>query len=170
MVSSLMLSNLPAELIVSVLQQTSFMFSLSLGDSAVQFNAISKIEDTQCNFFLKSISSGSNKVASIISSGVAATFIRYGIISPKIGALTRANEASIPRPLFRVRAVQDNGGGPWRLVDIIRVVPEISRNYFKSPSRRALFGECTALFEKLKEPAFDGCVSLTLWNFASLGI
>ncbi|KAL9250789.1 hypothetical protein AKJ16_DCAP11551 [Drosera capensis] len=38
-----------------------------------------------------------------------------------------------------VRAVQDQGG-PKRLVDIIRVVPELSRNYFKSPARRALFG------------------------------
>ncbi|MQM04921.1 hypothetical protein Taro_037724 [Colocasia esculenta] len=45
--------------------------------------------------------------------------------------------------LLRVRAVQDNngnGGSPRRLVDIVRLVPEISRNYFKSPARRALFG------------------------------
>ncbi|KAJ9164131.1 hypothetical protein P3X46_023744 [Hevea brasiliensis] len=28
---------------------------------------------------------------------------------------------------------------PHRLVDIIRIVPELSRNYFRSPSRRALF-------------------------------
>lgn len=38
-----------------------------------------------------------------------------------------------------IRAVQENEG-PRRLVDIIRIVPELSRNYFKSPSRRALFG------------------------------
>ncbi|MED6224913.1 hypothetical protein PIB30_088774 [Stylosanthes scabra] len=45
---------------------------------------------------------------------------------------------------FRVRAVQDNGGSR-RLVDIIRLVPELSRNYFKSPSRRALFGGISLL-------------------------
>ena len=38
-----------------------------------------------------------------------------------------------------IRAVQDNSS-PRRLIDIIRAVPDISRNYFKSPSRRALFG------------------------------
>lgn len=44
----------------------------------------------------------------------------------------------------RIRAVQDNEG-PRRLVDIIRFVPELSRNYFKSPSRRALFGGISLL-------------------------
>nr|XP_016480649.1 PREDICTED: uncharacterized protein ycf20-like [Nicotiana tabacum] len=67
------------------------------------------------------------------------------LIRSKIGTLTRANEASIPIRLFRVEALQDNGGGPRRLVDIIRVAPEISRNYFKSPSRRALFGGISLL-------------------------
>ncbi|KAJ8619771.1 hypothetical protein MRB53_028300 [Persea americana] len=43
-----------------------------------------------------------------------------------------------------VRAVQENGG-PRRLVDIIRTVPELSRNYFRSPSRRALFGGISLL-------------------------
>ena len=47
-------------------------------------------------------------------------------------------------PRFRVRAVQENGG-PRRLVDIIRIVPELSRNYFRSPSRRALFGGISLL-------------------------
>ncbi|MCD7446217.1 hypothetical protein HAX54_045274 [Datura stramonium] len=73
------------------------------------------------------------------------TLIRY----PKIGALPRANEpSSIPRAssrLFRIQAVQDNGAGRRRLVDIIRIVPEISRDYFKSPSRRALFGGISLL-------------------------
>lgn len=45
---------------------------------------------------------------------------------------------------FCVRAVQENGG-PRRLVDIIRIVPELSRNYFQSPSRRALFGGISLL-------------------------
>ncbi|XP_055804249.1 uncharacterized protein LOC129873225 [Solanum dulcamara] len=72
--------------------------------------------------------------------------IRYGI-GPKIGALPRANEPSRSSSrLFRIQAVQDNGGGPpRRLIDIIRIVPEISRNYFKSPSRRALFGGISLL-------------------------
>ncbi|CDP05254.1 unnamed protein product [Coffea canephora] len=46
--------------------------------------------------------------------------------------------------LFRIRALQDNEG-PRRLVDIIRVLPEVSRNYFRSPSRRALFGGISLL-------------------------
>lgn len=50
---------------------------------------------------------------------------------------------SSPR-LLRVRAVQENGG-PRRLVDIIRVVPELTRNYFRSPSRRTLFGGISLL-------------------------
>nr|XP_048317754.1 uncharacterized protein ycf20 isoform X1 [Ziziphus jujuba var. spinosa] len=45
---------------------------------------------------------------------------------------------------LRIRAVQENGG-PRRLVDIIRLVPELSRNYFRSPSRRALFGGISLL-------------------------
>ncbi|XP_042503760.1 uncharacterized protein ycf20 isoform X2 [Macadamia integrifolia] len=43
-----------------------------------------------------------------------------------------------------IQAVQDNQG-PRRLVDIIRLVPELSRNYFRSPSRRALFGGISLL-------------------------
>ncbi|GAY41249.1 hypothetical protein CUMW_058000 [Citrus unshiu] len=43
-----------------------------------------------------------------------------------------------------IRAVQENGG-PRRLVDIVRLVPELSRNYFRSPSRRALFGGISLL-------------------------
>ncbi|KAJ0977017.1 hypothetical protein J5N97_012491 [Dioscorea zingiberensis] len=44
----------------------------------------------------------------------------------------------------RIRAVQENEG-PRRLVDIIRIIPEVSRNYFKSRSRRALFGGISLL-------------------------
>ncbi|KAG2302374.1 hypothetical protein Bca52824_031025 [Brassica carinata] len=45
-----------------------------------------------------------------------------------------------------VRAVQDDTqGGPRRLIDIIRTVPDISRNYFKKPSRRTLFGGISLL-------------------------
>ncbi|CAK9136825.1 unnamed protein product [Ilex paraguariensis] len=50
-----------------------------------------------------------------------------------------------PSRLFSIRAVQDNEGPPRRLVDIIRIVPEISRNYFRSTPRRALFGGISLL-------------------------
>uniref|UniRef100_A0A1J3GD59 Ycf20-like protein n=1 Tax=Noccaea caerulescens TaxID=107243 RepID=A0A1J3GD59_NOCCA len=43
-----------------------------------------------------------------------------------------------------IRAVQETGG-PRRLIDIIRTVPEISRDYFKKPSRRTLFGGISLL-------------------------
>uniref|UniRef100_A0A1J3CRB3 Uncharacterized protein ycf20 n=1 Tax=Noccaea caerulescens TaxID=107243 RepID=A0A1J3CRB3_NOCCA len=43
-----------------------------------------------------------------------------------------------------IRAVQETGG-PRRLIDIIRRVPEISRDYFKKPSRRTLFGGISLL-------------------------
>ncbi|KAH7666923.1 Alpha/Beta hydrolase fold-containing protein [Dioscorea alata] len=43
-----------------------------------------------------------------------------------------------------IRAVQENEG-PRRLVDIIRIIPEVSRNYFKSRPRRALFGGISLL-------------------------
>ncbi|KAG8390290.1 hypothetical protein BUALT_Bualt01G0068200 [Buddleja alternifolia] len=45
---------------------------------------------------------------------------------------------------FTVRAVQESEG-PRRLVDIIRIIPEVSRNYFRRPSRRALFGGISLL-------------------------
>ncbi|KAF8091837.1 hypothetical protein N665_0433s0006 [Sinapis alba] len=44
-----------------------------------------------------------------------------------------------------VRAVQEETQGPRRLIDIIRTVPDISRNYFKKPSRRTLFGGISLL-------------------------
>ncbi|CAH2046745.1 unnamed protein product [Thlaspi arvense] len=43
-----------------------------------------------------------------------------------------------------IRAVQETEG-PRRLIDIIRTVPEISRSYFKKPSRRTLFGGISLL-------------------------
>ncbi|CAN0891646.1 Ycf20-like protein [Linum grandiflorum] len=61
------------------------------------------------------------------------------------------------RPL-QIRAAQDsagfagggggeNGGGgsPRRLIDIIRLVPDLTRTYFRKPSRRALFGGISLL-------------------------
>ncbi|KAK3142234.1 hypothetical protein QOZ80_4BG0343970 [Eleusine coracana subsp. coracana] len=40
---------------------------------------------------------------------------------------------------IRIRAVQGNDGRR-RLVDIIRIIPELSKDYFKSRPRRTLFG------------------------------
>jgi hypothetical protein len=45
---------------------------------------------------------------------------------------------------IRIRAVQGNDGRR-RLVDIIRIIPELSRDYFKSQSRRALYGGISLL-------------------------
>ncbi|XP_068654337.1 uncharacterized protein [Aristolochia californica] len=49
-----------------------------------------------------------------------------------------------PSRFVRIRAIQENGS-PRRLVDIISVIPELSRNYFRSPARRALFGGISLL-------------------------
>ncbi|GLJ08253.1 hypothetical protein SUGI_0084850 [Cryptomeria japonica] len=43
-----------------------------------------------------------------------------------------------------VRAVQGSQR-PRRLVEFVRLVPELTRNYFKSPFRRALFGGISLL-------------------------
>ncbi|KAL0358453.1 UNVERIFIED_CONTAM: hypothetical protein Sangu_0694700 [Sesamum angustifolium] len=44
-----------------------------------------------------------------------------------------------------IRAAQDNSGRPPRLIDIIRIIPETSKDYFKKPSRRVLFGGISLL-------------------------
>ncbi|KAL3618813.1 Agamous-like MADS-box protein agl11 [Castilleja foliolosa] len=65
-------------------------------------------------------------------------FLTYSLITkPSKSIKTFASRSS--SSVFRVRAVQENEGRR-RLVDIIRIIPEASRNYFKRPSRRALFG------------------------------
>ncbi|OQU81834.1 hypothetical protein SORBI_3006G128300 [Sorghum bicolor] len=45
---------------------------------------------------------------------------------------------------YMQRQVQGNDGRR-RLVDIIRIIPELSRDYFRSRSRRALFGGISLL-------------------------
>ncbi|KAB1210761.1 hypothetical protein CJ030_MR6G019848 [Morella rubra] len=80
--------------------------------------------------------------ASLISTGLLKigsspqTLVSHG----KYGIWT---SRSLPGPLC-IRAVREDGG-PRRLVDIVRLVPELSRNYFQSPSRRALFGGISLL-------------------------
>ncbi|KAM7496586.1 hypothetical protein LguiA_021000 [Lonicera macranthoides] len=73
------------------------------------------------------------------------------ILKPPLGPRTKVSQgkckAFVSRSkfgLFTIKAVQETGG-PRRLVDIIRLVPDISKNYFKSPSRRALFGGISLL-------------------------
>ncbi|OIV92034.1 hypothetical protein TanjilG_01743 [Lupinus angustifolius] len=69
--------------------------------------------------------------------------LRFGTV-PKTKVSVSGRSISRSALAFRVLAVQENGG-PRRLVDIIRIVPELSRNYFRSPSRRALFGGISLL-------------------------
>ncbi|KAK7289698.1 hypothetical protein RIF29_03548 [Crotalaria pallida] len=77
------------------------------------------------------------------SMSLISTGLRFGTIpKTKISAPPRFISRSASG--FRIRAVQENGG-PRRLVDIIRIVPELSRNYFRSPSRRTLFGGISLL-------------------------
>ncbi|CAA7041636.1 unnamed protein product [Microthlaspi erraticum] len=54
------------------------------------------------------------------------------------------SKSNIRRFTRNIRAVQETQG-PRRLIDIIRTVPEISRDYFKKPSRRTLFGGISLL-------------------------
>ncbi|XP_042062779.1 ycf20-like protein [Salvia splendens] len=74
-------------------------------------------------------------------------FLEYGLIAKKsnwnVKWGTRLSSRSSSSS-FRVVAVQESEG-PRRLVDIIRIIPDVSRNYFRSPSRRALFGGISLL-------------------------
>ncbi|KAK1324050.1 Glucomannan 4-beta-mannosyltransferase 9 [Acorus calamus] len=61
-----------------------------------------------------------------------------------LGRRYRAGISRFSIGYLRIRAVQENNG-PRRLIDIVRFVPQLSRNYFRSPSRRALFGGISLL-------------------------
>ncbi|XP_028771428.1 uncharacterized protein ycf20 [Neltuma alba] len=78
-----------------------------------------------------------------LSMSSIAVGLRFGSLSKTQGDISRKLIARSSTGL-RIRAVQENGGSR-RLVDIIRIVPELSRNYFRSPSRRALFGGISLL-------------------------
>lgn len=69
--------------------------------------------------------------------------LRFGSFPKTEVAISRKFIAKSSTGL-RIRAVQENGGSR-RLVDIIRIIPQLSRNYFRSPSRRALFGGISLL-------------------------
>ncbi|KAK7301840.1 hypothetical protein RJT34_12716 [Clitoria ternatea] len=77
------------------------------------------------------------------STSLFSTGLRFGLL-PKSQPSVYGRFTSKSSSGLRVLAVQDNGG-PRRLIDIVRLVPEISRNYFKSPSRRTLFGGISLL-------------------------
>ncbi|KAG6548926.1 hypothetical protein Mapa_009690 [Marchantia paleacea] len=60
----------------------------------------------------------------------------------------RSSTASTRRavkPGFVVKALQGAGRSPRRLVDVIRAIPRLSKAYFKSPFRRALYGGISLL-------------------------
>lgn len=66
-----------------------------------------------------------------------------------VGAKNSFSRPGVPRRSYltkfrSISAVEENEG-PRRLVDIIRIIPEVSRNYFKSRPRRALFGGISLL-------------------------
>ncbi|XP_062226002.1 uncharacterized protein ycf20 [Phragmites australis] len=72
-----------------------------------------------------------------------------GLVSYGLYAETRVifpSYRNFPRKskYLRIRAVQGNDGRR-RLVDIIRIIPELSKDYFRSRSRRALFGGISLL-------------------------
>ncbi|CAK9311236.1 unnamed protein product [Citrullus colocynthis] len=80
--------------------------------------------------------------ASLVHTGL----LNYGFtpkMNPSYWRYDMVKSRPSPRSVH-IKAVQDTGG-PRRLVDIIRLVPELSRNYFRSPSRRALFGGISLL-------------------------
>lgn len=79
-------------------------------------------------------------------SSTSIAFTKYGIAPIPRAVQGRSSRTSALRSSSRllIRAVQENEG-PRRLVDIIRILPDVSRNYFKSPSRRALFGGISLL-------------------------
>ncbi|KAK1301241.1 GABA transporter 1 [Acorus calamus] len=113
----------------------------------------------------------SRSVAVVVATVISVMFPFFGDMNALIGAFGRASTcmASSLGPAFpilvrpaslgrryragtsrfsigylRIRAVQENDG-PRRLIDIVRFVPQLSRNYFRSPSRRALFGGISLL-------------------------
>ncbi|KAL7147522.1 hypothetical protein ABFS83_06G112900 [Erythranthe nasuta] len=69
--------------------------------------------------------------------------LRFGVVTKKSNFHLTYTSGSSSR-FSTVRAVQESEG-PRRLVDILRIIPDVSRNYFKRPSRRALFGGISLL-------------------------
>ncbi|XP_072981731.1 uncharacterized protein ycf20 [Typha angustifolia] len=77
----------------------------------------------------------------------ATNFLPAGFGNTGLVTYAKVQQRSNIRPRQRyisVRAAQGTEG-PRRLVDLIRVIPEISRSYFKSRPRRALFGGISLL-------------------------
>ena len=80
------------------------------------------------------------------------------IVSPSYNNFPRKSSYKF----LKVRALQGNNGRR-RLIDIIRINPELSRKYFKSGSRRALFGGISIL------GGFYAAQTISL-SFGALGV
>ncbi|PKA57558.1 Uncharacterized protein ycf20 [Apostasia shenzhenica] len=86
------------------------------------------------------------QMACSLKSSVLLSLSSYGLnLGPNmfVGEISFPGQRSM-RKSFRIHAMQDNEGRQ-RLVDIIRIIPEISRGYFRSRPRRALFGGISLL-------------------------
>lgn len=75
--------------------------------------------------------------------------LRNGVLLPWKQSLRQkqGKRCMPPKSTFRslnIKAMQGSQQ-PRRLVDAIKIIPEFSRNYFKSPFRRALFGGISLL-------------------------
>lgn len=66
-------------------------------------------------------------------------------------SLRRSGQDGVRRGIIRdaatpgLRALQGGARPPRRLVDFVRAIPKISRAYFRSPFRRALYGAISVL-------------------------
>ncbi|KAI3470103.1 hypothetical protein Pfo_026766 [Paulownia fortunei] len=69
--------------------------------------------------------------------------LRHGLIPCRVQNSEQPRKSVVH--VARIRAAQDNNGGPRRLIDIIRIIPQTSKDYFKKPSRRVLFGGISLL-------------------------
>ena len=96
----------------------------------------------ETNFCLCSASISMTRVSNAISFGLPS----YGLFAES--RFISQSYRNFPRrssyKYLRIRAVQGNDGRR-SLVDIIRIIPELSRNYFRSRSRRTLFGGISLL-------------------------
>ncbi|CAM8996594.1 unnamed protein product [Rhodiola kirilowii] len=82
-------------------------------------------------------------VHSIAAAAISTQFPR-ATTSIKIRVSTRPTNYYATSTLT-LRAALDTDGPRRRLVDIIRTLPDLSKNYFRRPSRRALFGGISLL-------------------------
>lgn len=97
-----------------------------------------------CFFFLACLIAVSPMACGSVSVPAAFVSLSLGSETKTFFQRSRIPPRKYSSRNLRIHAVQETEG-PRRLVDIIRIIPEISRNYFKSRSRRALFGGISLL-------------------------